>query len=89
MENQNTIDDYTEDRSVKQTPLAQAKKPKPKLIKLLLAGVLIVSLALIAILVGNSTLGIGGNSSGSGSKKMLDQRVQQDAPSAPSAQPHN
>jgi len=89
MEDQNTIDNNKEDQPVKQTSLAQAKKPKPRLIKLLLAGVLIVSLALLAILVGNSTLGIGSNSSGSGSKKMLDQRVQQDAPSAPSAQPHN
>ncbi|MCL1853475.1 MAG: hypothetical protein FWF88_10690 [Peptococcaceae bacterium] len=87
MEDQKTIDNYKEDQPVKQTSLAQAKKPK--LIKLLLAGVLIVSLALLAILVGNSMLGIGSNSSGGGSKKMLDQRVQQDAPSAPSAQPHN
>jgi hypothetical protein len=89
MEDQKTIDDYTEDQPVKQTPLAQAKKPKPKLIKRLLAGVLIVSLALLAILVGNSMLGIGSNSSGSGSKKTLDQRVQQNAPPAPSVQPHN
>jgi hypothetical protein len=82
MKNQNALDDYTEDQPAQQTPFPQAKKPKR--IKLLLAGVLFVGLALSAFFIGNSLLGNSG-----GGKRTPDQRGQDSTvPASPGAQPH-